>query len=92
MLTRLLAIAVVAAGLTLALLGAALLLNLLSLRELVELTRLSAVIWVVFDVRDEVSHRRAQGLELLTGLVGVAIVSLAAWWFQSRARGVRRGR
>jgi hypothetical protein len=78
-------------GLILAILGVALFLNLLSLRDLAESTRLSPVIWVVFDVRDEVSHRRAQGLELLVGLVGVAMASLAVWWFQTRRRGVRRG-
>jgi hypothetical protein len=86
-----LAISALAAGCVLALLGAALFLNVLSLRELAVSTRLSPATWAVFQVRDEISHRRAQSLELLVGLVGVAMVILASWSFRPRGPGVRRG-
>jgi hypothetical protein len=91
-LTRALAFSTLAAGLAVAVLGTALFLNLLSLRELAESTHLGPVIWFVFDVRDNVSHLRAQGLELLGGLFGVAMASLAAWWFRARDHGIRRDR
>ena len=91
MLIRVFAVSVLVAGLALILLGAALFLNVLSLRELAASTQLSPAIWAVFEVRDEVSHRRAQGLELLVALVGVALIALATWWLQTRARGVRGG-
>jgi hypothetical protein len=66
-------------GLALAVLGAALVLNFLSLRELVEQTRFHPAIEAVFDVRDEMSHRRAQSLELVSGLSGVTLFGVAVW-------------
>jgi hypothetical protein len=66
-------------GLGLAVLGAALVLNFASLRELVEQTRFHPAIEAVFGVRDEMSHRRAQWLELVSGLSGVGLLGLAAW-------------
>ena len=91
MLPRVLAISALVAGCVLAILGTALFLNVLSLRELAATSRLSPAIWAVFEVRNEISHRRAQSLELLVGLVGVAMVILASWSFRPRDPGVRRG-
>jgi hypothetical protein len=67
----------------LAVFGAMLFLNFLSLRGLVLETRVHPAIAVVFDTRDDMSHRRAQGLELLTGLGGVVIIVGAAWWLRA---------
>jgi hypothetical protein len=66
-------------GLGLTVLGAALVLNLASVRDLAEQTRLHPAIEAVFDVRDEMSHRRAQWLELASGLGGVGLLGLAIW-------------
>jgi hypothetical protein len=76
--TRMLAISALTVGVVLAILGVALFLNVLSLRELAESTRVSPAIWAVFEVRDDLSHRRAQGFELLVGLIGVAMVIVGA--------------
>jgi hypothetical protein len=79
---RILAWSVLAVGLGLAVLGAALVLNLVSLRDLVELTHVDPAIAVVFEARDEVSHRRAQGLELVLGGVGLSMAALTTWWLR----------
>jgi hypothetical protein len=76
--TRVLAMSALTVGVVLAILGVALFLNVLSLRALAESTQVSPAIWAVFEVRDDLSHRRAQGLELLVGLIGVAMVTVAA--------------
>ena len=91
MLPRVLALSALAAGCVLAIVGAALFLNVLSLRELAATSRLSPAMWAVFEVRDEISHRRAQSLELLVGLVGVVMVILATWSFRPRDPGGQRG-
>jgi hypothetical protein len=78
-------------GLILAILGVMLFLNVLSLRELVLATRLHPAISVVFEARDELSHRRAQGIELLVGLFGAAMVTLAARWLRADEPHVRTG-
>jgi hypothetical protein len=59
--------------------SAALVLNLASLREIVEQTQFHPGIVAVFDLRDEMSHRRAQWLELASGLSGVSVFALAVW-------------
>ena len=74
-------------GAVLAVFGAMLFLNFLSLRGLVLETRVHPAITVVFDTRDDMSHRRAQGLELLTGLGGVVIIVGAAWWLRTSRQG-----
>ena len=74
------------AGLVLVVFGAALIFNVLSLRDLALSTHLRAVIWAVFEVRDELSHRRAQWLELLLALCGASIVVTAGWWLRSHRR------
>jgi hypothetical protein len=77
--------AVLVLGATLMLVGAMLFLNFLSLRELIVETHLDPAIAVVFDTRDEMSHRRAQAVELLTGLAGAAtVLGAAAWLSMSR--------
>ena len=83
MISRVLAISTLVAGLVLVIFGAALVLNVLSLRDLAESTRLHPAIWAVFEVRDELSHRRAQWLELLVGLWGASMVVSAAWWLRT---------
>lgn len=70
----------------LAVLGVALFLNVLSLRAIAESTRLPPLIWVVFDVRDDVSHRYAQALELFVGCIGLAMAALGVWWNRVRRR------
>jgi hypothetical protein len=75
-----------AVGVVLALLGALLFLNFLSLRDLVLQTHLHPAIAVVFDARDEMSHRRAQGFELLTGLAGAVIFLGGAAWLRTSRR------
>ncbi|MCA1646045.1 MAG: hypothetical protein LC797_11470 [Chloroflexi bacterium] len=66
-------------GLGLTVLGAALVLNFASLRELVEQTRFHPAIEAVFAMRDEMSHRRAQSLELASGVSGAALFVLGVW-------------
>jgi len=77
---RILAISVLVLGVVLAVFGVMLYLNVLSLRDLVLETRLHSAIAAVFDVRDDMSHRRAQGLELLTGVGGAALALVAGLW------------
>jgi hypothetical protein len=79
---RILAISVLLLGVVLAVFGVMLYLNVFSLRDLVVETRLHPAIAAVFDARDDMSHRRAQGLELLTGVGGAALVALAALWLR----------
>jgi hypothetical protein len=76
---RVIAWALLLVGLGLTVLGAALVLNLASLREIVEQTQFHPGIVAVFDLRDEMSHRRAQWLELASGLSGVSVFALAVW-------------
>ncbi len=76
---RLIAWALLVVGLGLTLLGGALVLNIASLRDLVEQTQLHPVVVAVFDLRDEMSHRRAQSLELVAGLGGLVVCVLAVW-------------
>ena len=71
------------AGFVVMIFGAALVLNILSLRDVAESTRLHPAIWAVFEVRDELSHRRAQWLELVVGLSGASMVAWAAWWLRT---------
>ena len=73
-------------GTGLSLLGAALFLNIVSLRALAQSSQLYPAIWLVFVVRDELTHRRAQWLELLVGAGGLTIVLSAAWWNHARQR------
>ena len=82
-----LATSVLVVGAVLTIFGVMLFLNVLSLRDLALETRLHPAISVVFDARDDMSHRRAQGLELLTGLGGAAIVLASAWWLRTSWRG-----
>ena len=65
--------------------GVMLFLNVLSLRDLALETRLQVAIAAVFDARDEMSHRRAQGLELLIGLGGAALALAAVLWLRVHA-------
>jgi hypothetical protein len=88
--SRVLAISTLLAGLLLVIFGAALVLNVLSLRDLAESSRLHPAIWAVFEVRDELSHRRAQWLELLLGLSGASMVVTAAWWLRAHRVGGAR--
>ena len=76
-------------GVVVAIFGAVLCLNVLSLRDLVLETGLPPAIAVVLDGRDEMSRRRAQGLEFLTGLAGVVVVLGAAVWLRTSRRGSR---
>jgi len=72
-------------GAALTLLGAMLFLNLLSLRDVILATHVDPAIAVVFDTRDEMSHRRAQGMELMAGVAGIAVVvGASAWLWASR--------
>jgi hypothetical protein len=89
MLTKALAVSALLAGFVLMILGAALFLNVLSLRELIVSTRLHPAISAVFEVRDELSHRRAQLVEAIVGLIGVGMMGIAAWWLQAHTHGVR---
>jgi hypothetical protein len=86
-LCRVVAISILGGGVALAILGAALVLNLVSLRELVESTRLDPAIAAVFEVRDELSHRRAQTAELGVALGGGTLVVTAGWWLRAQAVG-----
>jgi len=79
---RILAISVLVLGVVLAVFGVMLYLNVLSLRDLVLETHLPVAIAAVFDVRDEMSHRRAQGLELLIGSGGAALALVAGLWLR----------
>jgi hypothetical protein len=83
-LQRLFIVGLLVVGIVLATLGLALVVNLLSLREVAEQTQLHPAIVVVFGVRDELSHRWAQGLELALSLGGLCVVACAAWWFHRR--------
>jgi hypothetical protein len=80
---RTLATGVLLVGVALGLLGAMLFLNFLSLRDLILATHLHPAIAVVFDARDEMSHRRAQALELLAGLAGLGVVLAAGVWLRT---------
>ena len=80
---RLVATAALVFGALLAFIGLMLFLNMLSLRDLVLETHLHPAIAVVFDTRDEMSHRRAQALEFLTGLAGLIVLLVAAKWLGS---------
>lgn len=84
-----LATSVLVVGVVLTIFGVMLFLNVFSLRDLVLQTRVHPAISVVFDARDDMSHRRAQGLELLAGLGGGVIVVGAAWWLSTSWRGPR---
>ena len=88
MVGRVLAICVLTAGCVLVVFGTALVLNVLSLRELAEWTRLPPVVGAVFEVRDELSHRRAQWIEAVVGVVGLAMASAAAWRLHGRGPGI----
>jgi hypothetical protein len=77
--TRRLAWGLLLVGLALALFGAALVFNFVSLRALVEQTRISPAIVAVFDIRDEMSSRRAHWLELAVGLSGVGLLGFGLW-------------
>lgn len=77
---RVVATAALVLGAFLALIGLMLFLNMLSLRDLVLETHLNPAIALVFDTRDEMSHRRAQALEFLTGLAGLVVLLVAAKW------------
>jgi hypothetical protein len=81
-----LATVVLLLGTALTLVGAMLFLNLLSLRELILATHVDLAIAVVFDTRDEMSHRRAQGMELVAGLAGIAVVLAASVWLRAYRR------
>jgi uncharacterized membrane protein YidH (DUF202 family) len=83
---RTLATVVLLLGIALALLGAMLFLNFLSLRDVVAATHVDPAIAVVFDTRDEMSHRRAQGLELIAGVAGIAIVLGVSVWLRAARR------
>lgn len=86
MFARVLATTVVVVGVVLVLLGGTLFLNYASLRDLVVESRLDPAIAVVFDTRDEMSHRRAQALELLTGVAGLGAILGAGAWLLSAPR------
>jgi drug/metabolite transporter (DMT)-like permease len=78
------------AGVGLAILGVALVLNVLSLRELALESHVHPAIVAVFDVRDGLSHRRAQLLELLMALAGLVIIGFGGclmWQGRADARG-----
>jgi hypothetical protein len=77
--SRVIAWLLLVVGLALTVLGAALVLNLASLRDLVDQTRFHPAIEAVFDVRDEMSHRRAQSLELASGLSGMGLLGFSIW-------------
>ncbi len=77
-----LAQSLVVIGVVLTVFGTMLFLNFFSLRDLVLETHVQPAIAIVFDTRDDISHRRAQGLELLTGLGGVVLVVAAASWLR----------
>ena len=79
---RIIATAALVLGVFLAVMGALLFLNMLSLRDLALETHLNPAIAVVFDTRDEMSHRRAQALELLTGVAGFIVLVGAVTWFR----------
>jgi hypothetical protein len=81
---RILAISVLVLGVVLAVFGVTLYLNVFSLRDLVLETRLHPAIGAVFDARDDMSHRRAHGLELLIGVGGAALVALASVWLRAQ--------
>ena len=93
MVRRLLVFGVLVAGVALTVLGLGLVINVLSLRDLVEQTRLHPAIAVVFEVRDALSHRLAQGLELMAGLIGLSFAGGAAFWLRrTRKDGYSPGR
>jgi hypothetical protein len=77
--TRRLAWGILLVGLALALFGAALVLNIVSLRELAEQTRIGPAIVAVFDIRDEMSDRRVHWLEFAVGLSGAGLLGFAIW-------------
>jgi hypothetical protein len=71
-------------GLALAVFGTALVLNIVSLRELAEQTRIGPAIVAVFDVRDEMSDRRAHWLEFVVALGGAGLLACAVWLLRRR--------
>jgi hypothetical protein len=77
--TRRLAWGLLLVGLALALFGAALVFNVVSLRELVEQSRIGPAIVAVFGIRDEMSDRRAHWLEVALGLSGAGLLGFAVW-------------
>jgi hypothetical protein len=66
--------------------GAVLFLNLVSLREFILHTHVPTVIAVVFLARDDMSRARAQGLELLIGLAGAALLLVTTLWHATSRR------
>ena len=79
---RILATSVLVLGVVLAVFGVTLYLNVFSLRDLVLETRLHPAIAAVFDARDDMSHRRAQVLELLIGVGGGGLAVVAGLWLR----------
>ena len=82
--------ALVIIGLQLLLLGCAMELNIVSLRELTRGQRLGQLVALVFILRNHLSHRHAQAAELLLGLLGAAAIAagatreLLAWYRLAR--------
>lgn len=74
------------------LLGAALELNVLSMRKAVEDQQLGRAVTPIFTFRAQLSHYRAQQLELLLALLGAALIAtgvtreLLAWYRLTRQR------
>lgn len=82
--------ALIIIGLQLLLLGSAMELNIVSLRELTRGQRLGQIVALVFILRNHLSHRHAQAAELLLGLLGAAAIAagatreLLAWYRLAR--------
>ena len=81
--------ATAAFGLSLAMVGLAATLNLLSIRSLLARLELWRLYWLAVRLHELISHRRVQGLELTMGLIGLALFGLvvvALLWWMSRHR------
>jgi hypothetical protein len=84
--------ALVIVGLQLLLLGCAMELNIVSLRELTRGQRLGQVVALIFVLRNRLSHQHAQAAELLLGLLGAAAIAAGAtrelltWYRLARRR------
>lgn len=80
------------------LIGAGLQLNLISVRRAVEHQRLGRLVLWVFEARGNLSHVRAQELELFVALLGAAFIAfgvtreLVAWYSLARRDLPRRVR